>query len=316
MKQKSKTILALTGLAAGVMHILNRIESSRIMSNSIPCNYQNNYYEWRFGKIRYLKKGTGTPLLLIHNLTAGSSSYEYHKIIDKLSQNQEVYCIDLLGYGLSDKPNITYTNYLYVQLVSDFIKNIIKRKTNIAACGDSAPIAFMVCHNDAELVENMITINPPSLYTLNQIPSKQTKLLKFLLDFPILGTFIYNLYTNKDTFTAAFQKKYFFNSTKIEEEDIIAYMESAHTPDYHSKYAYSSYIGRYTNINIIHALKEINHNIFLIVGDTKEMNDNIIDNYKYYNTAIESTFIKNTRLLPHLECPEDIIALFETYLHP
>ena len=39
-------------------------------------------YEWRFGKIRYTKKGTGTPVLLLHDLTEGSSIYEYHKLFD------------------------------------------------------------------------------------------------------------------------------------------------------------------------------------------------------------------------------------------
>ena len=50
------------------------------------------------------------------------------KVIDKLAENHAVYALDLLGCGRSEKPKITYTNYLYVQLISDFIKNVIHEK--------------------------------------------------------------------------------------------------------------------------------------------------------------------------------------------
>ena len=94
---------------------------------------QGSYYEWKFGKIYYTKKGDGKPLLLIHDLTTSSSAYEWNKVIDKFSKTNTVYCLDLLGCGRSDKPNLTYTNYLYVQLLTDFIKHVIGDKTDIIA---------------------------------------------------------------------------------------------------------------------------------------------------------------------------------------
>ena len=125
MKHKIKTFIILSGLTTASIHVINRIQYSLYTVKNYLRYPNNNYYEWRFGKIRYIKKGSGTPILLIHDLTVGSSVYEFNKIIDTLSTNHEVYAIDLLGYGLSDKPNMTYTNYLYVQLIIDFIKNIV-----------------------------------------------------------------------------------------------------------------------------------------------------------------------------------------------
>lgn len=90
-----------------------------------------------------IKKGNGIPLLFIHDLTVGSSNYEYHRLINNLTEKHEVYSIDLLGYGLSDKPPITYTNNLYEQLISDFIKNVIKRKTSIVVSGESVPFVLL-----------------------------------------------------------------------------------------------------------------------------------------------------------------------------
>lgn len=314
MNQKAKTLLALATIATATIHIMNRIEYSHATNKNKLLSTENKYYEWRFGKIKYTKRGSGTPMLLLHDLTPGSSSYEFCKITDTLSKDHEIYSIDFLGYGLSDKPNITFTNYLYVQMVTDFIKNVIGKKTDILATGDAFPVAAMTCHNDNEAVGKLIGINPPSLYQLNQIPSRQTKILKLLLDTPILGTFIYNLHTSRSAFTKLFQEEYFYNPYNIEESDIDSYVEAAHTPDYHSIHAYASYIGRYTNANILHALKEINNSIFLIVGESKKDIRNISDNYIYYNNAIEVTYIPDTKQLPHLEKPEEVLSCLDMYL--
>ncbi len=286
MKKKRRTILFLAAIATTTIHVINRIEYSHATIKNVMSSSDNLYYEWRFGKIRYTKKGSGTPLLLLHDLTVGSSSYEFSKIVNSLSEKHEVFCIDQLVYGQSYKPYMTFTNYLFVQMISDFIKNIICKKTDIIATGDAFPIALMVCHNENDLIRNLIGINPQSLYQLNQIPSKQTKILKLLMDTPILGTFIFNMHTNKAAFTKTFQNEYFYNPYNIEEKDILSYVEAAHTPDYHSKHALSSYLGKYTNANIIHALKYVNNSIYIIAGKDKKEIENIVDNFIYYNSAI------------------------------
>lgn len=315
MNRKAKTIIALAGLTTVSIHVINRVlYSVSTVKNLLGCS-ENNYYEWRFGKIRYTKKGTGTPLLLIHDLTVGSSSYEHHALINQLSENHEVYSIDLLGYGLSDKANMTYTNFLYVQLVTDFIKNVIGKKSDVIATGDAAPIVIMACHNNPETMNKMVFINPQSLYNLNQIPSKHTKCLKLLIDTPILGTFIYNLLTTKHSFEKTFREEYFSNSSNIDEKHILSYMEACHMKDYNSKYVFSSYVGRYMNTNIIHSLKEINNSMYIIAGKDKEDIETIVNNYEYYNSSIEKVFIPGTKHLPQLEKPEEVLKHLKIFLH-
>lgn len=314
MKHKLQSLVIFSGFTAAIIHTINRIENSLYTSNKYLLYSENNYYEWRFGKIRYIKKGTGTPILLIHDLSLGSSIYEFHYIIDKLSESHEVYAIDLLGYGLSDKPNITYTNFLYVQLIIDFIKNVIEKRADIIATGGSVQMAVMACHNDPEVIKHMIFINPQNIYESNKIPSKQTKLFKILLDTPILGTFIYNLLSKKELIEKTFENKYFYNSNKIDEKDILSYMKAAHFPDYSSKYAFSSYIGKYMNANIVHPLKEINHSIAIIAGEEEKNINNTIDNYNYYNSSIETAFIKYAKHLPHMEMGDKTIEYIKLFI--
>ncbi len=311
MTKKKGTIIALTGLAAVTLHIINRVEFSISTVKSTLSSSNNKYYEWRFGKIRYTQKGTGSPVLLLHDLTAGSSSYEFHKIIDELAEKHEVYAIDLLGYGLSDKPNITYTSYLYVQSVIDFIKNVIGKKTNILATGDAVSIAIMAAHNDGEVIDKIILINPQNLNQMNRIPNKRSRLLKLLIDTPVIGTFVYNMVTTKEAFRRQFSEKYFYNAGMVSEGILDAYREAAHQPDYNAKYTFASYMGRYMNTNIIHALKQIDHSIYIIYGTEKRDNESAIEAYLSYNKSIEAFPISYTRQYPHLERSKAVLDQLE-----
>lgn len=314
MKRKTNNLLIFSGLVTAALHMTNRIQYSNFTLKNILKDSGNEYYEWRFGKVCYHKKGSGTPILLLHDLTVGSSSYEFSKIMDVLAENHEVYAIDFLGYGLSEKPNITYTNYLYVQQVNDFIKKVIGKKTDVLATGDAVPVAVMLCHSNPELIHKLLFINPQNLYDLNQIPSRQTKIMKTVMELPILGTFIYNLYTSPSAVREDFETKYFYDKDRIKEEYIDAYVEAAHKNDYHSKFSYTSYLGKYMNTNIIQALKEISQNIYIIAGREKENNKTIAENYTYYNPSIKTKYVERTKQLPHLEQPTDFLEILDSFL--
>lgn len=314
MKKSTKTILTLTGLTLSAIHMLNRIQYSRCTSGNVLTCPENNYYEWRFGKIRYTRQGTGSPILLLHGLDAGSSSYEFSNITNRLSKEHQVYTMDLLGYGLSDKPNMTYTAYLYVQLISDFVKNVIKKKTDVVAVGSMAPICIMTCHNDSEIFRKITLINPEDIYKMNEIPSRGTKTMKYIFELPVIGTYAYNILTCKKAFEKTFREKYFSSPNKIAENDILAYMEAAHTPDYTSKYSHASRLGNYMNCNILHALHETKNAIYIIGGSEEKDIKTIIDNYRYFNQAILFSLIDKTKHLPHMEKPQETADLIKTYL--
>lgn len=314
MKKKGQKLILFLGAATLALHTFNKISYKYFTKKNLLLNTENFCYDWRFGQIRYIKKGQSSPVLLLHDLTLGSSLYEYHKIINKLAKKHEVYAIDLLGYGLSEKPNLTYTNYLYVQLVTDFTKQVIKRKTSIVASNDAAPIAIMACQNDADIIDKIISINPQDLYSLSQIPNSKSKLLKRIYNLPILGTFLFNLKACKKSITNSFTTDYFYNPELVTAEMVATYTEAAHIKDYHSKYSYTSYIGNYMNTNILHAIKKIDNSIFIIAGAEVDNIRTIVSNYRYFNPSIEKIYITKTKRYPQLEKPDSVIRNILTFL--
>jgi pimeloyl-ACP methyl ester carboxylesterase len=312
-KHKLITTAILFTLASGIIHIINKLIFASATMKEMLRGPSRKYYDWRFGRIYYTKQGKGTPLLLIHDLTVYSSDYEWNIIIDELTKKYTVYTLDLLGCGRSDKQNITYTNYIYVQLLSDFIKNVIGERTDIIASGFSSSFTIMACHNEDEYFGKLMLINPPSLNELNQAPNKKTKIFKFLLELPIFGTLVYNMITARENVELLFTEKYFYNPFLTNSRLVDIYYECAHKGESTSKYLHSSIIGRYTNNNINHALEAIDQSIFIISGAEEKNGEEIMESYVQLNPAIETAIIPKAKHLPQLEAPGKLleqIAIF------
>ena len=121
----SKRYLKNIALTLAGLHATNSLIDFHTSNLERTQNISGLKYNWRHGDIFFRKKGKGSPILLIHNVDHMLSSYEWDKIIYSLSKKHTVYAVDLLGCGRSDKPKFIYTNYIYVQLINDFIHILI-----------------------------------------------------------------------------------------------------------------------------------------------------------------------------------------------
>lgn len=304
MKNKLKTGAVLTCLSIGLLHIVNKCICTASTLNNMLFWGDGQTFHWRFGNIYYRKSGSGSPILLIHDLSPFSSSYEWHLLEEELAQKHTVYTLDLLGCGRSDKPNMTYTNYLYVQLITDFIQKVIGQKTDVAATGLSASFVVMACSTTPDLFSKLFLVNPESLGKLVSIPGKRSKIRKFLMEVPVIGTTVYHIMTRRENVEYLFTEKYFYNPFYVVSPMVHAYHEAAHRDDSHGKYLFSSISGNYVNINIAQALKHIDNSIVLLLGDHMEEAHEISAAYTQINPAIETVFLKNTKFLPQLESPQ------------
>lgn len=314
MKTKNKllTLLVLSASAAAATAVINKCIKLSATSKNLLSDTKAHCYKWRFGNIHYTKTGTGKPLLLIHNLSAHGSGVEWNQMINSLKDHYTVYTIDLLGCGRSEKPDLTYTNYLYVQMISDFIKSEIGHRTNVIATGSSSALAVMACNNAPELFDQLMLINPDSLLMCSQIPNKHSKVYKFILDLPIIGTLLFNIATSKQAIKEEFTKNYFSNPYSVKNSMIDTYYESAHLGD-SPKSLYASVTCNYTKCNIVNPLKKIDNSIYIVGGKDVENMEDIIHEYQRYNPAIESSFISNSKYLPQLENPTELLHTIQMF---
>ena len=306
MNRKIKKLIAFAAFTGTAMYAFNKFIDYTINRRGLTLGENENYYVWRNGTIYYEKKGSGAPLLLIHDLNPIASSYEWSKVIDKLSKTHTVYAIDLLGCGKSDKPAISYVNYLYVELVNDFIEHVIQQKTELLVTGESFTFAVMAARMNQSMIGKITAINPTDTTHNVQSPTECSRLVKHVFELPIIGTFIYNLVANKVTIQKQFREKYYYDATKMSYTLPDIYYETAHLQGSNGKYLYASMLGKYTNINIIHALKLIESPIHFIITDAAS--EEIVDYMKYHD-QLTIDHIERAGYLPQLEKPEKVIKL-------
>lgn len=313
MKKNIRHFLLLSTLAAGCISGINKfVDATSGIKNMLPK--QNGYFfEWRYGNLYYTKHGTGSPVLLIHDLHPASSSIEWNAIQKKFEKDHTVYTIDLLGCGRSDKPDFTYTNYMYVQLLTDFIKKVIGQKTDAIVTGTSCSFTLMAAHMDPSILNRLFFISPVSLEILQSTPNRQNNFLKKLLELPIIGTFFYNIKMSEDKITELFEKEYYRKTASISGKLKDAYYESAHSLHSKGKYLLGSIVGNYTNIDIIPALKKIENPIFLIGSRDTAESIQIIDSYIQYDENIETAYISNCNKLPQLEIPDKLYEIIRMF---
>lgn len=313
MKKNIRHFFLLTALAAGTIHIINRFINATAEIKNILKLENGNYYNWKNGKIYYTKRGQGSPLLLIHDLNPISSSYEWCRMVKILEKNYTVYTLDLLGCGRSEKPYLTYTNYLYVQLITDFIHDIIEDKPNVITTNTSISFVILAQNMNSNLMNRIIAINPPKIGDFEYTPDKYSAFRKFLLESPILGTFIYNLKTHEKNINKIFRENYFYKPQLISSKMLDAYYEASHMEHSHGKYLMASMEGHYTDNTIRHALKKINIPFYIIESRNIPDAVSIADSYVKLNSEIETTYISNANLVPQLEIPDKLIGMIQIF---
>ena len=81
------------------------------------------YFKYKNHSIAYWNEGEGTTLLLIHGFP--TSSWDWHKTWDQLIKRYNVYAVDMIGFGYSDKPrNYPYSITDQARLHEAFLKQL------------------------------------------------------------------------------------------------------------------------------------------------------------------------------------------------
>lgn len=314
MKKSTKHFLFLTTAAIAGMYAYNKFVACTSTKKNLLSESDGSHFEWKFGNMFYTKRGKGKPILLIHDMDPSSSSIEWSKIAKKLEKDHTVYSIDLLGCGRSEKPALNYTNYMYVQLITAFVKEIIKEKTDVVATNLSSSFVLMSNHMDSEIFDKIILINPVSLKELQVVPDEMSKVKRVIMNLPILGTFIYNVLHNPIHIDLNFREKYFSKAQLVSNQMKDSYYEAAHLDESNGKYLHSSLIGNYMNIDIAHAVKRIDKPIYVIGSRGIKKNTSTLNEYRKLNSNFEITYLSNANLYPQLEIPDKVVSVITNYL--
>jgi len=109
--------------------------------------------------IAYHQSGGGEPMLMIHGIT--TYSFIWRKLIPELSKKFNVFAVDLLGCGDSEKPHgVDYSINAQADLISDFIDKMGLGPVHLVTHDIGGGIAQIMAVNTSRLLKSMTLINP------------------------------------------------------------------------------------------------------------------------------------------------------------
>lgn len=305
MKKSFKNIMRITSILTVIWAINNKIKKSSDISLSEDSVTKSDlFYNTKFGNIRYKvsEEDSKKPkILLLHTLMMGGSLQEYDKLTKMLSDKFCVYRFDMLGYGYSDKPNISYNSYLYSTLINSFIKDVIKDEVVVLASGGSADFAFMAREMNDSLMKELFMINPNGVNDSSVYGSFNNKITKSLVSLPIIGTFISNIISSKKNIKQQLIEKGFYNEYGITDDIINQIHKNAHFKCEDNRYALAHLYTNFLKVDLKSALLNSKKQTFIILGEN-------CTQFESYNIK-SKLFINDNNYIKIIPMTKSLIAL-------
>ncbi len=153
------TIFSIAGAVTAIT-LKHLLDTPQPLESILPG--EAHLYRWQHGHIFYkeLGKNDAPPILLLHTLGIDASSHEMRNIMKPLTQMYHVYALDLLGFGLSDRPRLDYTAETYIDLLHDFLTDIVEQPATLLASQYSSAYALAIAQRFPKLCERLILISP------------------------------------------------------------------------------------------------------------------------------------------------------------
>lgn len=290
------TTSLVVGGAVGALALYNKFIESQVSEPDTVLKGEERRYPWKYGDVFYQVKGSrdAKPLLLIHGFGPGASSFEWRKNVDVLAERFRVYTLDLLGFGLSDRPGIDYTAETFADLISDFIKEAIGKPTVVVAHGLTGAYVIADAYRRPQFFERLVLVSPPPTILQESVPGPLNNALKFVLRTPILGEFVYNVLTSRRAIQAYYDRQGYQNPGVITDELVEYVYSSAHQPN--SSYPATSIISNNLMMDVHEPLARLQMPIVAIWGREEVFTPSETSNaFKRVNASIDVRILDKAR---------------------
>lgn len=263
-----KTLLA-GGAGVAALAALNAsIQRNASEPDDSALGGEARFFNWKQGRVFYKTAGlehAGPPLVFIHGVGAGSSSFMWRKNFDDLAKDFRVYAFDLLGFGFSDKPaSAAYSADLYVQLIADFLREVSGHPANIIASSLGAAYAIRVADEHPEIVKALMLNAPTGTDTLNRRPGMAGAAFYGLLQSPVLGTSFYNVMASERSIRDYARSNLFYDHRRVTDRLVTNFYATSHQPG--AQHAIAAFLSGYLNTDTRAPFARLTQPIVLVWG--------------------------------------------------
>jgi pimeloyl-ACP methyl ester carboxylesterase len=196
----------------------------------------------------------------------------WRRNFDELARDFRVYALDLLGFGFSDKPaGAPYSPELYIELLSDFIREVAGAPASVIASSLGAAYSVRVASEQPELVDSLVLLAPTGAgQTLRARPGMAGAAFYGLLQSPVLGTSFYNVIASERSIRDYARRELFYDRRRATPRLIAQYYAASHQPG--AQHAIAAFLSGYLNTDTHESFANLKQRVTLVWGKQDETN--------------------------------------------
>lgn len=120
--------------------------------------FDAKFLEVDAGKMHYIDEGEGHPIVMLHGTP--SWSFAYRNLIKTLRKHYRCVALDLIGFGLSDKPkDWSYKPRAHAANFEQLMEHLGLRDITLVVHDFGAPIGLAYAINHPQNVQNIVMLN-------------------------------------------------------------------------------------------------------------------------------------------------------------
>ena len=230
----------------------------------------------------------------------------------RFSDEYHVFAPDLLGYGLSDRPDIVYNAQLYIEFIEDILREVVQRPAVVVASSLTSAYVIEAALANPEWITCLVLICPTGVRRL-LAQSAPGKAIEGLLKLPVLGQAAYNGIASRPSIRYFLEAQTYFDATLVTDQLVSDYYRTAHVPG--ARYAPSAFVSGKLYWDASEAWSRLEQRVLLVWGkEAKITPPGDAAAFLATNPNAELEEIGAASLLPHDEQPEQFANVVKEWL--
>ncbi len=260
-------------------------------------------YRWRGWDLSYSVAGEGEPLLLVHGVYAGASSFEFRKNFRVLSEDFRVYALDLLGCGMSERPDRRYGPEDVASQVEDFVREEIGGQAHLIASSLSAALVVPAAVRSPRLFKKLALICPTGYGTLDRPSGRLGDAIYLLFRAPVLGDTLYHAIVSRWGLRYFLEGMTYNDPCLVTGELVDDYYRITHQKG--ARFLVAAFVAGKLNLGVADLWPRVPHRTLICWGlEAKTTPVEQAQRFVGHNPRSEPRYFKDAALLPHDERAE------------
>ncbi len=193
-------------VALALRYGVRRTPREPIPDDLSPAIFSTRVAPTSRGEMVYHISGSGDPVVFLHGIYLGASSYEWSKVYPHFAVGREVIAPDLIGFGESERSGQPMDATDYAESLAEFLlETCADREAIIVASGLTAGIALLLASRHPERISRLIVLLPTGLKESGKWAATG---MATLVGLPGLNRFVYRNYLSRAPFIRGWLGKF------------------------------------------------------------------------------------------------------------